>query len=172
MATSKLKVLVFITFVVALATGIAAGMVYTRKLPAEQEMKPAMSDRPTLSDELSLTPGQREQMKVIWEKTRLSAADFFDDAQNLQKGRDEAVLAILNNEQKAQFEKISQGFANRFDALTARREALFQNAVEQTRQILSPAQREKYEEVLRRKVGSNAHSPDWPPLGSTTRAAH
>ena len=85
----------------------------------------------------------------------------FDDAQNLQKERDEALVALLSDEQRVRFAKISQDYANRFNELTKRRDRTFEEAVEKTKQMLDPRQRTKYEEILK------AHVRRGPPAGDS-----
>ena len=91
-------------------------------------------------------------MRQIWEGVRGKVHKTFDDAQNLQKERDEALVALLNDEQRVKFAKISQDYANRFNALTKKRDATFEEAVEKTKKILDTQQRAKYEEILKTHV--------------------
>jgi Spy/CpxP family protein refolding chaperone len=104
-----------------------------------------------LTEILQLTPEQASRMRSIWEQARSKAQTTQAEVQQLQKGRDEALVNLLTtDEQRAKYEKITKDFANRFTELTSRREGVFQDAVEQTRRILSPEQQKKYEEVLLR----------------------
>jgi hypothetical protein len=92
-------------------------------------------------------------MREIWEGVRGKVHHTFEDAQQLQKQRDDALVAILNDEQKAQFEKISHDYADRFDQLSHARDQAFADAVEQTRKLLNEEQRRKYEQILKDHVG-------------------
>jgi hypothetical protein len=125
---------------------------------------PASFER-TLADELNLRPDQREAMREIWEGVRERVHGSFDEAQNLQKERDEALVALLNPEQRRKFAKISQDYANRFDALTKKRDATFDEAVEKTKKILDESQRQRYEEILKSHVRRGPPQGIPPPPG-------
>jgi len=71
----------------------------------------------------------------------------------LQKGRDEELIGLLNDDQKAKYEAIAKKYADRFVDLATERDATFQKAVEQTKAILTPQQREKYEKLLSERGG-------------------
>ncbi len=73
---------------------------------------------------------------------------------NLQKQRDEALVALLNDEQKAKFEKISKDYADRYAELTRNRDQVFAQAVQQTRSLLNETQRQKYDQILKNNVGT------------------
>jgi hypothetical protein len=96
----------------------------------------------------------------------------FDDAQNLQKERDEAMVALLNDDQRVKFANISQDYANRFNALTKKRDGTFEEAVAKTKNMLDPDQRAKYEEILkthvRRGPPAGLPPPPGPPPGTPT----
>jgi Spy/CpxP family protein refolding chaperone len=64
--------------------------------------------------------------------------------------RDQAVMDLLSEEQRAQYGEIHAEFDRKMDALSEEREAAFHEAVEKTKQILTPEQRGKYEELLTR----------------------
>ncbi len=157
--TNKTKTLLLLAFVIALGAGAAAGVVLSRMPKGNNHPLPIVpgNERSTLAEELQLSPQQSDQMRSIWENVRDKAHDCFEEAQNIQKGRDEALMGLLNDEQKAKFEKISKEYADRFTAMTARREAMFQEAVEKTKKILNPEQTAKYDEILRKRVGGDHH---------------
>jgi hypothetical protein len=108
-------------------------------------------------------------MRTIWEAVRERVHQTFDDAQQLQKQRDDALVAMLSDEQKSQFEKISRDYSDRFAQLTRQREQMFQDAVRQTKELLSDEQRLKYDEILRTRVppGSVAGGPGLGPPAPT-----
>src|SRR4051794_10862870 len=175
MRKTRIEILLISLTVLALGAGLAAGLLAAR-LPTASSPGPGSSpngsasvdssnpapaptpgERTPLVEELQLSPEQRDQMRDIWESTRGRVHQTFDDAQRLQKDRDDALVALLNDEQKARFQKISQEYADRFEALTKKRDTAFEEAVEKTRAILNDTQRQKYDELLRRHVG-----PDGP----------
>jgi hypothetical protein len=125
---------------------------------------PASFER-TLADELGLRYDQREAMREIWEGVRGKVHKSFEDAQSLQKERDEAMVALLNDEQRQKFARISKDYANRFDALTKNRDATFDQAVEKTKKILDDSQRLRYEEILKSHVRRGPPQGIPPPPG-------
>jgi Spy/CpxP family protein refolding chaperone len=161
MSKKRIEVLLISVTALALCAGLAAGLLASR-LPGGAQPPPAPAPtesaepRTPLVEELNLTAEQREQMRQIWEGVRGQVRQAFEDAQRLQKQRDEALVSLLTDEQKAKFEKISKDYAGRFDELTHKRDATFQNAVERTRRILNDEQRQKYDQILKRQVGSAA----------------
>jgi Spy/CpxP family protein refolding chaperone len=156
MKKTKLQILLIGITVIALSAGIVAGILAAR-LPvarAAQTTADASSvGEGSLSQELDLTPDQQAQMRSIWEPVRGHVHETFQYAQRLQKERDEALVALLNDEQKARFEKISQDFANRFQELSKSRDRTFTDAVQKTRRLLNDIQRKKYDEILKNRVG-------------------
>jgi hypothetical protein len=73
----------------------------------------------------------------------------YETADQLNRQRDEAIQAMLTPDQKAQFEKLTRDFADRFTRLRKDRDAAFSQAVEQTRKLLADDQRQKYDELLK-----------------------
>ena len=169
MRKKRTEILIILVAALAMSAGVVAGLLASR-LPAGANQStgttnanvtapPPASFERTLADELALRDDQREHMRQIWEGVRERVHKTFDDAQNLQKERDEALVALLSDEQRVKFAKISQDYANRFGELTKRRDATFEEAVEKTKQMLDPQQRAKYEEILK------AHVRRGPPTG-------
>jgi len=176
MRKSRIAIVLTGLTVLALAAGVAAGLLASR-LPAAVGSTPTTApaplppaiDRTPLVEELQLSPVQRDQMRTIWEAVRERVHQTFDDAQQLQKQRDDALVAMLSDEQKSQFEKISRDYSDRFAQLTRQREQMFQDAVRQTKELLSDEQRLKYDEILRTRVppGSVAGGPGLGPPAPT-----
>jgi Spy/CpxP family protein refolding chaperone len=144
------RLLLVIAFLLALAAGLAAGVLASR-LPMGAKTAPTPHSQ--LADELQLTPAQSDRMKLIWEGTRDSLDDCFASARTLQQQRDDAVVSLLTPEQKEKYVKINQDYVNQFADVTARREAAFQQAVKRTEEMLMPAQKLKYQEIIRSRMG-------------------
>lgn len=156
MKKSRLKLVVILVTFLALAAGVTAGML-AAKLPASTAppLLPPI-DRTPLAEELQLNPDQRDQMRTIWEGVRTNVHETFQLAQQVQKERDDALVALLNDDQKAAFEKIARQYADEFTDLTRQRDQTFADAVERTRKLLNAEQRTKYEEILKTHVPPNA----------------
>ncbi|MEA2736196.1 MAG: hypothetical protein QOE14_2647 [Humisphaera sp.] len=176
MRKKRIEILLIAVATLAMSAGVVAGLLASR-LPSaagprsattttQPAVPPPASFERTLADELQLRSDQRDHMREIWEGVRGKVHATFDSAQNLQKERDEALVALLNDEQRVKFAKISKDYATRFDALTKLRDTTFEEAVKKTKEMLDPEQRSKYEEILRTHVRRGPPAGIPPPLGS------
>jgi hypothetical protein len=165
---TRVEILIMGLTVLALCAGVVAGLVAAR-LPVmagpapTPAPTPASPDRGPLDAALNLSADQREKMQQIWEGVRSKVNDAFDKAQDLQQSRDRDLVALLDDEKKAEFEKISQEYARRFIELGRQRDAAFDEAVERTKKLLNAEQRKKYEQILKTHV-----RPPAPPMGPIT----
>jgi Spy/CpxP family protein refolding chaperone len=155
MRIHKLKLVLVAASILALGAGVFAGMAVSR-LPASAP--PIVStvplDHASIADELQLTDAQRDQMRSIWEGVRLNVHQTMDRAQSIQKDRDAAVVAMLTDSQKARYAALTQQAAEQFATLTAQRDLAFHDGVDQTRKILTEAQRQAYDRIIRDRVGT------------------
>ena len=180
MTRSRIEVLLIGITVLALSAGVVAGLVVARlpasvgggaipaTMPAPGGAGGAVNGNPLertpLAAELNLTPEQQVRMREIWEGVRSKVNSSFEDAQELQKKRDEALFSLLTtDEQKAKFSRLSKDFAEQFAELARARDKAFDQAVERTRKLLSDEQRKKYDEILKTHV-----RPPPPPAGPVT----
>ena len=160
MRKTRIEILLIGLTVIALGAGVVAGVLASRLPVATEEASPthpvpAPGVEPTpLAHELNLTADQQAQMRGIWEGVRGRVHGTFDEAQRLQRERDEALVSLLNDEQKAKFQRIAQDYSDRFDKLSQERKSTFDEAVAKTRRLLSDEQRQKYDEILKKRVGS------------------
>jgi hypothetical protein len=171
MKTTRLMTLFVIAFVLALGAGLSGGLLLAR-LPAaasggDAEPVATNGGSGSLADVLRLSPDQRDRMRAIWEGTRAAAQGYLDDGQRLQRDRDDALVALLTDAQKEQYEKITRDYADRFAAVTRKREVAFREAVDRTRAILNDAQRRQYDQLLHSRVDPASlkaiTGPDVPP---------
>ena len=172
MRKTRIELLLIGLVVVALSAGVVAGVLASR-LPAVNPGAAAPAgpgEMTPLAQELGLTADQQEKMKEIWEGVRERVHSTFDDAQRLQRERDDTLIALLNEDQKARFEKISKDFAARYEELSRERENTFKEAVERTKKLLNDQQRKKYDELLKsRALTRPGGGPPFPPPGPMTR---
>jgi Spy/CpxP family protein refolding chaperone len=146
---SKAKFILAATFVMALAAGAAVGVVGTRTVAQPGAPK---DRRPSLVEELQLSPEQAKKMEEIWSGVmRRGRGEQFEKFRAIQKERDEAILSLFTSEQKTEYDKLMAEYGKRFEELNQERERAFQQAVEQTRQILTEPQRQKYEELMKKR---------------------
>lgn len=140
----RTKLLLAICLVITFAAGMTAGVLVGRST------KPPRRGS-WLTDELKLTSEQQKQMRSIWSDVfRRSRREPRDNRRAAEKERDEAIQKLLADTQKPQYEAITKTFEDRMVQLGQERQKLFDEAVRKTKQILTPAQRVKYEEIMKR----------------------
>ena len=154
---SKAKLILIAAFAVTLIAGGVAG--YAIRSSAHHSSRPpsdggrrdpgARPPRERFPD-LKLTAEQSAKMDEIWTALRDSSTSRSrDQRQAFQKQREEAVRAILTEEQKIRYDAVLKDFADRIAELGKAREKAFQEAVEKTKAILNAEQQKKYEEWLK-----------------------
>jgi len=145
---TKTKVILLVCFIAALAAGVAAGMAFSR-----------FSDPPRpRRDPLGLSLEQREQMRQIWSSVEsTSRTPHRERMDGLRKEREDAIRALLTDEQKAQYEAILKTHDQKMDDLAAERKKAIDDAVNRTKEILNEEQRAKYDEMLNKRAGWNRH---------------
>lgn len=156
MKQTGVKILLIGLTALGLSAGVVAGMLVSR-IPATTA---GAGERPTSVSaiasplaELDLTPEQQQQMQKIWEGVRRDVQGCFDQAQGLQKQRDEAIISLLSEEQKAKFAEISKQFHDLDVKITGHRQRLLGSAIEQTKKLLNDEQRKKYDQILQNRLG-------------------
>ncbi|HZZ41480.1 MAG TPA: Spy/CpxP family protein refolding chaperone [Tepidisphaeraceae bacterium] len=148
---SKTRTILALAFVLVFAAGAVVGMVRQRVGFGPHGPEPRGS---FLTKELNLTPAQQEQMRKIWaEQGPTSGRDreHWDRRREFQKQRDEAIKALLNDDQKAKYDSIQKDYTDHIADLQKERQVAFQQAVEKTKKILTPEQSAKYDEFLKRR---------------------
>ena len=147
------KLIVFCVFTLALSAGLVAG-----KLDWGSNAASGKSETSALAAELGLNDQQCERIRGIWEPLRQSAKASYDEARRLERRRDDAFVSLLTEEQKKEYGKIKHDYDDRVLALRAKRDAQFRDAVEKTRQLLTPPQREKYEQIIKDRLNGRDFS--------------
>jgi Spy/CpxP family protein refolding chaperone len=168
MSFGRKQILIAVMSVLALGAGVVAGMVASRLPRVPASPTPAAAKGDGLSEQLDLSAAQAQQMREIWETVRQQVRTSQSEADKLQRGRDEELVAMLSREQRAKFEKISRSYADRFAELRKQRDQAFATAVDKTRNLLSDEQRRKYDEILKTHVRSDQLGPAGD-VGGTTQ---
>jgi len=147
------QVAVLVCFVAAFAAGVAVGALFTqrRKPPAHGSW---------LTTELKLNKEQREQMRTVWSDVMESMGqEHGAQRAQLQAKRDEAIRALFDEEQLKRYEDILRQHREGLNRLSQERRALFEQADERTKEILTPKQRARYEELLKKRGGPGRRGP-------------
>lgn len=154
------KLIVAIGFLVAFSAGLVVGI---KQRPSGGVSSVSPTTGPTtrqggfrgprgfLHRELNLTAEQQEQMKQIWSQVASRGGREQDEQRRqYRKERDEALLALVREEDRAAYDAIIQKYQGRIASMEQEFRETFERAVKQTEAILTPEQRVKYEEIRRR----------------------
>jgi Spy/CpxP family protein refolding chaperone len=157
------KLMVLVGFCVAFAAGVVAGRgrgVMNGASTSSRNVSPSTGPGPHhggpggpgwLAKELSLTTEQQEQLRQIWSETATRGrGEREDQRRQLRKEREDAVTALVRPEDKDKFQRIQDTYTQKMEELDQQWRASFDNAVRRTKEILTPDQRTKYEELLKR----------------------
>jgi Spy/CpxP family protein refolding chaperone len=153
MRTTKVAIVLILLFVLTIAAGAVMGRLLSAP-PLPQTQQAGVVGGSPLSDELRLSPEQAAQMRPIWEAARDIARECAQNAERIQREHEEQLAALLTDEQKLKYEKLTQANHRRIAALDARRREAFGKAVAHTRNILRDDQWRAYEQILRNQVGT------------------
>lgn len=145
MTRNRILLLVIVCFLAAFAAGLAVGLVAGP--PADRPRHHSW-----LMTELKLTPQQQEQMGKIWsEVMEGSGRQHGEQRRAAGEERDKAIVGILTPQQQPKYDQIQQDYARKLAELSQQRKGAFDQAVERTKQILTPEQAKLYEELLKKQ---------------------
>ena len=152
------KIVVIIGFIVAFAAGVMVGNRDARK--GEDANATPTTTAPTtrpgrggswIASELGLTSEQRQAMDKIWsEMAGRGRGENEEKRRQFRRERDEAIAALIRPEDKEKLEQIGAEYSEKLAALDRESREAFASAVEQTKALLRPEQRAKYDELLKR----------------------
>lgn len=141
---TKTKMILLGSFLLAFAAGTALGLLVSRP------DRPAHGRSPLA--ELNLTPAQREQMKKIWTETHGAASKPQGEARSAAaQRREQAIQALLSDEQKARYDAIQQEYSRKLEELSQERKKASDAAVERCKRLMSPEQAAKYDELIKKQ---------------------
>jgi hypothetical protein len=156
MIVPKASLVLVAVATLALGAGLAVGTLSKRVIGQPVvEVSSGGGGADELSQELGLSADQRGQMQQIWEGVRNEAHDCQQKAQELQRQRDDAVFAMLSDEQKAKYTQLNTECVGKIGLLNSQREAAFDKAVVQTKSILNDSQKKVYEQLIAARVGTH-----------------
>jgi Spy/CpxP family protein refolding chaperone len=143
------RLIVMVCFMAAFAAGLTVGIKESR---TPEDAKESRSRRcGGLSSELNLSSEQREQMRQIWsEMARRGGREREERRRELWREKDQAIAELIRPEDRPRYDEVVQNYSEKMRSLEREWRTSFETAVEQTRQILSREQREKYEKILDR----------------------
>ena len=140
----KLFVFALAAICLVFVSGVAVGVVGRRAF------KP-IKYHSVLVEELDLTPDQRYRLQVIWGEVAKSRTPVpMEELEKVDSERWQAIDQLLTPEQRTHLAQVRERFEARMRELDQGNRDREAAAEEQTRQVLTPAQREKYERLLAR----------------------
>ena len=145
---SRSKVLLIVCFAVTFAAGGAAGLL----VGTLGKSQAAGHGHSWLMDQLDLSDAQRAQMREIWSKAGEGAGrGYWESRRALGEARDKAVGDLIAPERKEAFEAAMKDYNDKVKELSDQRKKAYDQAVERTRQILTPGQVRKYDELMKQQ---------------------
>jgi hypothetical protein len=158
---SKLFIFALAAIGLAFVSGIAVGVVGRRALQASKFPS-------VLALELDLTPDQRHEIQKIWSEVAEHHTPVpMSEIEKADAERWQAIDQLLTPEQRTRYAQIQQRLDARMQGLDQGNRERVARAEEQTRQLLTAAQREKYERLLARPTHDFFYLKT-----STTRPSH
>ena len=144
MMRRKLFIFALAAICLVFVSGVAVGVVGRRAIQA-------IRFHSVLVEELDLTPDQRRKIQQIWDNVAEKRAPVpMAEIEKADAERWQAIDQLLTPRQRTRYAQIQQQFEDRMQALDQGNRERVARAEEQTRQLLTPAQREKYERLLAR----------------------
>ena len=140
----KLFIFALAAICLVFASGVGVGVVGRRAFQPNRFHS-------VLVEELDLTPDQCHKIQQIWSKVAETHSPVpMSEIQKADAERWQAIDQLFTPQQRTQYAQIQQRFEARIQGLDQGNRARAARAEEQTRQLLTPAQREKYERLLAR----------------------
>ena len=140
----KLFVFALAAICLVFASGVAVGVVGRRAFQPNRFQS-------VLVEELDLTPDQRRSIQQIWSEVAEHHTPVpMSEIEKADAERWQAIDQLLTPEQRTQYARIQQRLEARMQELDQGNRERAARAEEQTKQLLNPAQREKYERLLAR----------------------
>jgi len=145
------KTIFLTTVILVMIAGLAVGRLSARMPIAGVPVVPAVRLPPWMQ-QLNLTPDQAQQMDVIWQPLmqQLHSSTFQEKRRTLEQQREQAILAILNAEQRTAYGKITDQYRTAREALDAQRQKLIDDANAKSRTLLNPSQQATWDEQTKR----------------------
>src|SRR2546429_5397075 len=144
--TMRRKLFIFALAAICLVfvSGIAVGVVGRRAFQPNKFQS-------VLVEELDLTPDQRHKIQQIWSKVAENQSPVpMSEIEKADAERWQAIDQLFTPQQRTQYAQIQQRFEARMQGLDQGNRARVAAAEEQTKRLLTPTQREKYERLLAR----------------------
>lgn len=152
--------LLLITVVLTLGAGVVLGWVWTPLQKVESPATATHSGPRPWFDQLDLSADQKAQMDKIWlVDTHQQMQKLSQQRWDMEKKREDAILALLDPAQREKYNEIDQSFRAQRAALDKQREALFADANARSRALLSPTQQQNWDILTKQFQTRHRHGP-------------
>lgn len=121
------------------------------RVPDGSQPGPATRPHSYIAQRLGLTPEQHEAMDRLWNATRERMGQQWAQRRALQQEREEALQKLLSDSQRQQMEEINARYDAKIAEIREATEALMRDADKRTREILTPEQQVRYDEMQRER---------------------
>ncbi len=159
---TKVRIAVILGFALAFAAGGSVGMLAA----PEQPLPSRRGHGPDLTGQLGLTSEQREKMHDIWTESVFGRdKEFRDRKRVLWQEKDEAIEGLLTDEQRIEYDEILADCDRRMKEMDEQWQEIIQQAVLETRKILTEEQAKKYDEFRARRRDRWSHKGGGAPRG-------
>jgi Spy/CpxP family protein refolding chaperone len=160
---NHLKLFILLGFAIMFVAGLTIGRAYPTPRPpvvaAPTTQPDAGSGFPTIDKQLDLSPTQKLQMEKIWKDAHAKTDALSHQFREFDRDRDGSIKAMLDPDQQEQYLEIQHQRDEHVNALRAEISTTMKAAEKETRELLSPDQQKKFDEIV--KHGPR-HGP--PPL--------
>jgi hypothetical protein len=151
------KLILLLSIALAMSAGVVVGRLWTRLPVAVAPAAPGKQPS-WVADQLGLSPAQSQQMDAIWADTRQKLGKLGDARHTADKQRDDALMALLSSDQRAQYQQITQDYHAKRAAMDKQREQCIHEADDRSRALLDDSQKQKYDE-LKKARENHGHGP-------------
>jgi Spy/CpxP family protein refolding chaperone len=137
---NHVRVALVFAMLLAFGAGAVIGIGRTRSASRGEES--------SFSRQLHLTPQQETQIREIWSKMLEGGPREDRRRADLREQRDAQIAAFLTAEQRAKYQQIQSEYQTGIHSIEADRDAAFASAEEKTRDLLTPEQAKKFDEMM------------------------
>ena len=160
---NKITLILIVGFALAFAAGGSVGMlaipsvaqdpIDTAEPTGSTDPGPDRRPGPEMDlRDLRLSPPQRDRMRQIWSEVMQDDFECRRQRDELWQARDEAVLALLNDRQRTQYDEILAGYERGLDRIEQEKHLRVQQAVQRTREVLNDRQAKEYDRIRHHRM--------------------
>lgn len=136
-------------FLVAFAAGLVIGVQWRRPTAPPEETPKGPGG--WLATELELTPEQQARLHEIWSEAAGRGRRERDELRRaLTREREQAIAALIPEQDRSRYDAVLKEFTDKMEALEDESRQAFRGNVERTKEILTPEQRARYQEIMQR----------------------